>query len=167
MHIKRFHIFSVIISLFFIITVSAQFDQEMEKELIPPVSFKIIQGKVPIKAGEESTLKIKFSVLPHYHINVIPAFKISAKTKDPGIKITATPVFDKNEIKKAKKLVAEGKAAYLDTSKEYPFKISITGVSGVSKLDVVWTTVLYYCSEKDGLCYRKEIKSSNKLEVGK
>jgi hypothetical protein len=164
---KRLCYFIIIFSFFFLITASAQFDQEMDRELLPPVSFKIISCKEPVKAGKESTLKIKFSVLPGYHINVVPAFKIDAKTKDPNIKITATPIFDKKELKKAEKLVAEGKSVYLDTSKEYPFSIVITGVTKVTKLDVAWTTVLYYCSEKDGLCYRKELKINSKLEVSK
>ena len=162
---KRLYIFLAIISLFFMLPVSAQFNDEMDKELLPPVTFKIIQGKEPVKAAQENTLKIKFSVMPGYHINIIPAFKIDAKIKDSNIKIEATPVIDEKEVKKARKLVADGKPAYLDDSREHPFKIMVTGISKKSKLDVAWTVTLYYCSEKDGLCYRKELKSNSKLDV--
>jgi len=144
----------------------AQFDRESEELLVPPVSFKIIPGKDPVKTGKENVLKIKFSVLPEYHINVIPPYKIRAKAKDPNIKITASPVMDKNELKAAEKLVAKGESVYLDTAKEHPFTLSINGTGIKGMLDIAWTVELFYCSEKDGVCYRKEIKGSGKLAIG-
>jgi hypothetical protein len=158
-------IFALILSLILGTVIFAQFDRESEELLIPPVSFKIIPGKDPVKIGKESVLKIKFSVLPGYHINVIPPYKIRAKVKDPNIKITATPVMDKNEIKKAEKLVAKGESVYLDTTKEHAFTLTINGTGIKGTLDITWTVEIFYCSEKDGVCYRKEIKSSGKLAV--
>lgn len=144
----------------------AQFDSEMDNQLLPPVTFKIIQGKEPIKAGKESPMHIEFTVLPGYHINLIPTFKITGKTGNPGVKISAAPVFDKNEIKKAEKSVAGGKSVYLDASKKHPFNLTITGAGKASQLDVSWTITLFYCSEKDGLCFRKELNGSSRLNIG-
>lgn len=146
--------------------IQAQFDQESEELLVPPVSFKIITGKNPVKTGKENLLKIKFSVLPGYHINVFPPFKISAKAQNPDIKITASPVMDQKELKAAEKKVAKGEAVALDASKEHPFTLTVTGPGLKGTLDVQWTVELFYCSEKDGLCFRREFKGSGKLTPG-
>ena len=143
----------------------AQFNRESEELLVPPVSFKIIPGKDPVKIGKESVLKIKFSVLSGYHINVIPPYKIKAKAKDPNIKITVSPVMNKNELKAAEKLVAKGESVYLDATKEHAFTLTINGTSLKEALDIAWTVELFYCSEKDGVCYRKELKGLGKIAI--
>ncbi len=143
----------------------AQFEAPAFQKTDNPVAFKILTKAVTLKNGAASTVAIKLSVKEGYHINFVPPVEVKAKLKKGDARLKAKMNFDSAEIEAAEKKVVKGESVYLDTSKEYSFNLTAATKLPKGAHAVTWAVTMFYCSDDDGVCFRKVVKKDGEINI--